>query len=267
MKKLLVAGIAAAAFCSAPALAADLPVKAPARAYVAPAPMFNWTGCYVGGEIGGQWGSMSGDLDYPGLSGTATLHSTGSFIGGGQLGCNWQQMGSSFVFGIEGDVIGASEKFSGEVARFPNVIDHFDATGKIGTQGSLRLKLGTAVDRTLFYVAGGVSFAKLSASSSAIRDSGTFAGSATFDTSSTRTGWNIGAGADYAFAPNWTVGLEGRYTGYGSFHYRVPAGIESGGVSFLDYTASADNVNTWDVRLRLNYKFDWGKAPVVSAKY
>ncbi len=245
----LLAAVAAIGFVSV-ASAADMPVKA--RPVVV---AYNWSGCYVGGEIGGQWGRWSADASYTGIPDTTTeLDHKSSFIGGGQIGCNWQPAGSKFVFGIEGDVVGASTKFSGEVYRAGT--DHFDATGKIGTQGSLRARLGAEVfDRTLLYVAGGVSFANLSTSHLIIRDSGLGAGSAQFDASKTQTGWNIGVGAEYAFTQNWIAGLEYRYTRYGGFDYAIPAGFTSGGTAFFAHTASVDRVSTSDVRLRLNYKF------------
>jgi outer membrane immunogenic protein len=97
MKKLLVAGIAAAAFYGAPALAADLPVKAPARAYVAPAPLFSWTGCYIGGNIGVGWKALrSSDPD-----GDVEADKTFSgFVGGGQVGCDYQS--GPWAVGIQG---------------------------------------------------------------------------------------------------------------------------------------------------------------------
>jgi outer membrane immunogenic protein len=65
MKKILVAGIAAAAFCGAPAIAADMPVKAPP---MVAAPYDPWTGCYVGANVGGGWGHeighFSNDVEY-----------------------------------------------------------------------------------------------------------------------------------------------------------------------------------------------------------
>jgi outer membrane immunogenic protein len=97
--------------------AADLrrPVPPPA-----PPPVFNWTGCYIGGYVGGAWSdrdatfSDRGNSTFLAYSGGITNprregpHSwdvglDSSFIGGGTLGCNWQPVGSPFVLGIEGE--------------------------------------------------------------------------------------------------------------------------------------------------------------------
>src|SRR6185369_2337620 len=77
---------------STAAVAADLPVKAPA-AYV-PAPVTTWTGCYIGGNIGGAFGHAS----ISGVAGTASNNGAG-FAGGGQFGCDYQFNGG-WVVGI-----------------------------------------------------------------------------------------------------------------------------------------------------------------------
>src|SRR5712692_3442762 len=101
MKKLLAASIAAAAFCSAPAIAADMPVKAPI--YKAVTPPFDWTGFYAGGQVGYAWGDATffipGILIVPTV--TAKIDPNGIF-GGGHLGYNWQF--GKLVAGIESDI-------------------------------------------------------------------------------------------------------------------------------------------------------------------
>src|SRR3954470_14074315 len=76
--------------------AADLPPR-PAPAPVVVAPLFTWTGFYIGGNIGGGWFTGSIDSDF----GSTWKTSNGAFIGGGQLGFNYQA--GAFVFGVEGD--------------------------------------------------------------------------------------------------------------------------------------------------------------------
>src|ERR1700730_7767890 len=103
MKKFLVAGIAAAAFCGAPAFAADMPTKAPAYAPVA---VYNWTGFYVGGHIGGAWSNTTvADVSTPlavfAFPATRIGVSGSGFLGGVQLGYNWQT--GPWVFGVQGD--------------------------------------------------------------------------------------------------------------------------------------------------------------------
>lgn len=260
MKKLLSAAGVLVAFVAGPALAADLP----ARAYKAPPPVvFNWSGCYLGGQIGGQWGGWTSGVNYNGLGapavGTREFDSKGAFIGGVQLGCNYQPVASIFVIGVEGDFLAAKNTFSGEVFRYAGApTDHFDAGGKIGNQGSLRLRLGAAWDRLLVYVAGGATWATLDTTHSLVRDS---VGAAIFEGSATRSGWNLGVGFDYAFAGGWTAGLEYRYTGYSSYDYLVQGGLLP--FPFVTHTATVESAHTNDIRFRLNYLFG---GPVV-AKY
>src|SRR5437660_1138427 len=104
---------------AAPAGAADLgrmPVKAP----VVPPPFFSWTGCYLGGYVGGAWSDRDpvftdlGNANFRAFSGGVTAGRVedrhafnvgldNSVIGGGTLGCNWQPVGSAFVLGVEGE--------------------------------------------------------------------------------------------------------------------------------------------------------------------
>src|SRR5262245_17026321 len=116
----LLCAAAAVAVISAPAAAADLrmPVKAPPPV----APVFNWTGFYIGVNGGGAWGtSHSVDVTetfnnavfvsgtWLGRGGFGALEPTGGF-GGGQIGYNWQAPGSIWVWGVEADLQGASIK-------------------------------------------------------------------------------------------------------------------------------------------------------------
>lgn len=263
-------GIAAAAAATAMTLsaqAADL-----RRVYKAPPPVavYNWTGCYIGGQLGAQSAHWTGTLRYPGdafghaaVTASRDFDGDGAFIYGGQIGCNWQPNGGVFVLGVEGDVIGVSRSDTGgEVFRFaaPFATDHFNTTDRVGTQASLRLKGGVAFDRLLFYVAGGVTWANLSATHNFFRDGD---GLLLFERSTSRSGWNIGAGVDFAFASGWTLGLEYRYTDYGSIDFAIPAGT-AGTLNWAAFTASVDNLHTQDVRLRLNYLFNTGP---IYAKY
>ena len=256
MQKFLLAGVAFSAMIGS-AFAADLPAGNPVYKS-APAPVvFNWSGCYVGGQIGGQWGTWTAGVYHdvginPDIAKPSRdLSGNASFIGGGQIGCNYEFPGSSSVVGLEGDIAGASKNtYSGEVFRFapPAQIDHIDAAGKIGIQGSVRLRAGVTWDRALLYLAGGATWAELTANHFIVGAAG---GTAAVEHSKTKAGWNVGLGFEYAFASNWTAGVEYRYTNYGSsFSYAVPAGP-----FFVTHTASVDKVYTSDVRFRLNYLF------------
>ncbi|MCW5692427.1 MAG: hypothetical protein KIT48_08685 [Pseudolabrys sp.] len=86
MRRLAVALLGATLFGGLSANAADMPVKGPV--YKAPPMvMYNWTGCYIGGNLGGVWGKSN--IDIPGYPSNFDIN-TSSFVGGGQLGCNYQ---------------------------------------------------------------------------------------------------------------------------------------------------------------------------------
>ena len=95
---------------SATAFAADLPSRKEAPVYLAPAPVYSWTGFYVGAEFGGQWGNNSTSLvnNYTGN----TLLTTGSYntsgVVGGIVGYNYQI--NQFVLGVEGDMTGSTTR-------------------------------------------------------------------------------------------------------------------------------------------------------------
>ena len=105
------------AFAAAPALAADLPVKAPP---VPMAPVMNWTGFYIGVNGGYSWGRSSRDLNFfnP-LNGVVIASGTGGGrdldggVFGGQVGYNWQT--ANWVFGIETDAQWTGQKGSTSV--------------------------------------------------------------------------------------------------------------------------------------------------------
>ena len=246
MKKLLLSGVAAAAILSAPAMAADMPVKAPP-----PASMFNWTGFYVGANGGYGWSAHGNQLNDP-LFGTNTGMSPSGGFGGGQMGYNWQAVGSPWVFGLETDLEGSGIKGSHTAGAVPTVF-----SSQADWFGTLRGRLGYAVDRTLIYATGGLAYGHINN-----RSVGGIAGGP-FIEDHTTTGYVIGGGVEYAFNPAWSVKLEYQYLNFGK---NDPLGAT--GVRFSTFgTVNDDAYHT--VRIGLNYRFgstDWGKAPVV-AKY
>src|SRR6266481_4301094 len=130
VKKLLVAGVAVAALVAAPAMAGDLPINAPLYAPLYRAPpiiALNWTGCYLGGHVGGGFidkklGGPFVDNAVPSTFGAPTsfaisdpstdLNST-ALLGGGQVGCNFQ-FASNWVIGFEADASGANQQGGGD---------------------------------------------------------------------------------------------------------------------------------------------------------
>jgi outer membrane immunogenic protein len=222
------------------ASAADMPVKAPIIKAPVETP-FNWTGCYVGGDVGIVW-ARDRDNEVTIGTGVASPFSPADSAKpngvklGGYLGCNWQ-FASRFVAGIEGDGEWTSARGTANFVT-PAPSDFYET--KIRAEGSIRGRIGYAFDRALFYVTGGVAFANINEHDQV----GTTA--AFVDHSTTRSGWTVGGGLDYAFNAHWIGRAEYRYADFGTFSYNpilFPA--------FTENHKTTENV----VRVGIAYKF------------
>jgi outer membrane immunogenic protein len=281
IRKLLLGGVAASGLLAAalPASAADLAV-APAPAPVVVAPVFTWSGWYIGGNVGGKWGHAHGDLvaaPVPGFAATAGgafvpfgLDNNGFFaqdghngtwVGGGQLGFNWQF--GNLVFGLEGDgqvtdikrsfVLGAAPPPAGTFGGIFIPGDAFRV--KNDWQASLRARGGVTFGRFLLYATGGVAWAGVQMD--AFYSPG-FVGAvavpgAAFSESKTLTGGTVGLGGEFAVTNNVSFGVEYRYSSFGRETFNLgaipfPAGAGSTVVSNFD-------LRTHEVTARLNFKF------------
>ena len=177
----------------AQARAADLPV--PTLPAAAPA-VYNWTGVYVG--VNGGWGDGNSNWTDGGLGETGRFPISG-YLAGGTAGFNYQV--GAYVFGIEGDfdwshLTGGSGLTCGAIA------DAVSPPTGCQTQsewlGTVRGRVGYAVNSVLIYGTGGAAFGNI--------QTGLIPPS-TFD-SATEAGWTIGAGIEVGFAPNWTAKAE-----------------------------------------------------------
>jgi outer membrane immunogenic protein len=204
MKRILLSTVAVAAAMAfvGSANAADIARPAPAAvkapAYVAP--VYLWSGFYVGGNVGYGWGDGSGTVTT--ATGTGPISGNGDgIIGGGQIGYNWQN--GSFVFGVEADFQGSG--VSGGFTGTP------PATVITGTQrtpwfGTIRGRLGYAVNNWMFYVTGGGAYAKSEVS-------GNSTATGPFNASTTAWTYTVGAGIEAFVAPKWSVKAEYLYMG------------------------------------------------------
>lgn len=177
--------------------AADLPLKA-GPSY-APA---SWTGWYAGGHIGGAW--QHGDAGVGGATGYSSNHS--SFMGGLQIGQNWQR--GSFVYGWEADISG----FAGEREQ---TTSYLTFQSHIEWLSTLRGRMGLAVGDTMMYFTGGLAVA-------GVRNHVADSGGPDKVSSRTRIGWAIGGGVEHMWDRDWTIGLEALFVdlgGYGSGLY------------------------------------------------
>jgi len=198
-------------------LAADLPLERPASF----AARFNWTSCYVGGHVGGGFGtkditdpaqlvqdSFLGAGSTVGVT-TATPTPTGVVIGG-QIGCDYQ-FASSFVVGIEGAASGTTMKNTKTVGLPLGNPDTASVKATTDFLPSLTARLGYAADNVLFYAKGGVALAgdKYDVTGSFLGTPFSFAGL------DNRVGWTVGGGVDWAFSQHWSASIEYDYYGFG----------------------------------------------------
>ena len=198
MKKvLLVTASLIALGAAAPAVAADLAARPYTKAPPMVAAAYDWSGFYIG--VNGGWGSSRNSWDSvpPGvLFGPEGSHDATGGTVGGQIGYRWQAGG--FVFGLEAQGNWADFSGSNTSLLFANRNrTNVDAFGLFTGQ------VGYAVNNVLLYVKGG---AAVTSNSYRIETLGGALAGVTGD--DTRWGGTIGAGLEYAFAPNWSVGVE-----------------------------------------------------------
>jgi outer membrane immunogenic protein len=183
-----------------PAMAADMArPMAPAPILV---PMHNWTGLYAGVNIGGAWSNIHvTDV----VNGVNTKFNNADFIGGGQVGYNYQ-FSSGWLMGVEFDFDwGGGDRSS---RTFNGVQASIDGPSWLTT---LAGRFGYAWDRWLVYGKAGGGWLETSAS---FRNLATGASASTDHVS---TLWMLGLGTEYAWSPNWSTKLEYNYLGSGNW--------------------------------------------------
>jgi outer membrane immunogenic protein len=302
-RRTLLASVGAIALTGSAALAADLPSRAPPPVYLPPPPIFSWTGLYVGINAGGTWSSSNTvDTDTsdvfgnPGLGGgtasgivsaalaTASVPvSTSGFIGGGQIGYNYQ-FANSFVVGLEADIQGVAASngttsvFSqAPIPGFPGISDDQTllSSRRLDYLGTVRGRLGFTITPTLLvYGTGGLAYGGVDASTSinqAFTNQTAVNPFSSFGSLSTsRVGWTAGGGLEWLFAPNWSVKAEYLYYDLGSASFSLSPlqSFNAAGTSFtIGAPVSSTRFRGNIVRAGLNYHFNlWGPAPVI-AKY
>jgi outer membrane immunogenic protein len=284
MRKLLLGMTTfAAVILGGAAQAADMPVKAPPP----PAPvMYNWTGAYIGAHIGGAWFDGHGDDRFaPGFTTVGGLafidngfgHNNGRFIGGGQIGYNYQV--SQWVWGIEGQISGVASNNDDQACGFFSPVGAnnflFRCRDRSGWIASIAARLGVAFGQTgnwLLYVKGGGAFADANVGLRFRDDCATLGGvPATICNSgvvfnnndNTRSGWMIGVGLESGVG-NWSWKIEYNFMDFGhrDIHFdnvfTTPAGRL---IRDLDVDRQ---INV--VKFGLNYHFAPAAAPV-AARY
>ena len=254
LRHLALGSVAALAMSAAGAMAADLPVRSTAPAPIFVAPIFTWTGFYVGlnaGYAGNQFNyPFNGQIYGEPYSGSANINSSG-FLGGAQVGYNWQ-FGNGFVMGVEADYAWANVE--GRVGLGAGILGSgasIAAGSELTSLGTVRARLGYGWDRTLLYVTGGWAYGRVESTI----DAGFNGDSDRFGLARdvNKSGWTLGAGVEYAITNNLSIKTEYMYVDLGDKN-----------LYSRDYTYGGSTVATARldvetkvhvVRAGLNYRF------------
>jgi outer membrane immunogenic protein len=291
----------ALALMAGTALAADLP------SYKAPPPPL-WTGFYVGLNAGGTWANNNSVYvtNWPAggafsvanllLSGSQSANNGAGFIGGGQIGYNWQFYNGRLVAGIEADIQGIAGSRGGSSAwaaaplgTIPDtqtetnvpvtLLSNVNVRRSLDYIGTVRGRLGWLFTPTLLvYGTGGLAYGGVNVSLSNFQGiflgapvgglpGGTLIptqfGAASF--SDTRVGWTAGGGIEWMFWPNWSAKAEYLYYDLGTVAgSAVNVGL-AGTVASISQFSTRYSGNI--VRAGVNYHFNWGSPAPIIAKY
>ena len=255
MKKIALAA-AAILLSAGAASAADLAARPYTKAPVPMAAVYNWTGFYVGGHVGGSWVNEEwintvSTAAFADLGpGQGFRHRVSGFTGGGHIGYNWQA--SNFVFGLEGSLDGLSN--SGTVANTVFGVADDVFSWRTDWMASIVGRAGLAFNNNLLYVKGGWAGVNNRLSVSDVVGPSVGSGGQT----QWHNGWTVGAGWEYGLTANWIIGVEYNYAAFETKSYQLNA--TQVGASYA-FDAKPRDIQT--VVGRISYKFG---GPVV-AKY
>ena len=314
MKQLILSSAALVALAGS-AIAADLPSIKSASA-AAPTPI--WTGLYAGLNAGGTWGNSKsinnttsplinayaadGFPDYAYAASGSILSNLTSgnslgFIGGGQIGYNWQPniINSSLVAGLETDIQGVATApntaFGANYFPQPSYRSGFyGALSSINTQnsisyiGTMRGRVGYLfIPTVLIYATGGLAYGQANLSTNIWANGTHRYGTEIYapgiieskSFSNTLAGWTAGGGIEWMFLQNWSTKVEYLYYDLGTastntttsaiVNYPDPGII--GNYDFIQSTKTSHHFNGNIVRAGVNYHFDFGKSAPVVAKF
>jgi outer membrane immunogenic protein len=290
MKKLLVASAALAVLIVTPALAADMPVKAPPPT---PAPAPTWTGFYLGVEAGGAWSDRNvkwsandpatqqlfNGVALPGnqpLIASYAVNRSGG-VGGAEIGYNWQS-GSNVVMGVEADISAAHVSGTAtatstlDTATTPAILQSTTSHQDTEWYGTLRGRLGwLATPNLLLFGTGGLAYGRTSLTANEtfsgppggiIFNFNGFSANCTLNVpcfagsgAATKTGWTAGGGVEWQFAAHWSAKIEYLFVDLGTQSLIVSAlNTLNNGTAPSSFTAAFRNeMNV--ARLGLNYRF------------
>jgi len=239
---LATASLAAIAAFGASAHAADLGARpyntAPAYAPYA-APLYNWTGFYIGGHLGGAFAGSNA------FNGLVLSDYSARLMGGVQAGADWQ-FHPNVVIGVEGQYSWLGNNALHSI--FPTGLVYNNNQRAIA---SITGRIGYTWGPGLVYVKGGYAY-------SDNRETLTLGGVAVpFLLSDNHTnGYTVGAGLEYMFAPNWSAKAEYQYYNFGDSHFLAPAAL-------VPFGSFHNDEHT--IKAGINYRFNLGGP--VAARY
>jgi outer membrane immunogenic protein len=189
-----------------------------------PVPAFDWTGLYIGAHVGGGWGTkewtdpfgVKGGQRETVFDGTLGSYNINGFLGGGQIGYNWQH--DWVVFGVEAQASWADMKGSDLFFAAKEGELFVSGRSKVDALGSFAGRIGGSFDRTMLYVKGGAAWAREKHTLDIF-----FLGKERGDrgsSSDTRWGWMLGAGVEHAFTDSISGKLEYNYMDFGKKSHR-----------------------------------------------
>ncbi len=226
-------------------------------------PPFSWTGFYIGGNLGGAWLNINETDTLTGVN-FNNNNNNGVFIGGGQLGFNYQI--NSFVWGIEGSFDGASNNNNngnGVIITGPLGLGHsFAVSLNDRWVATIAARLGIAYDRALFYVKGGGGWVGFNGFTVTDLTTGVQLNGGSGNTSD--GGGLVGAGIEWAFSDYWSIRFEYDALFLGNRTFTVP--LNSPVLAGDTFTTNNRTLNMATVGI--NWRFGGvTSAPMVASRY
>jgi outer membrane immunogenic protein len=242
--------VAANSLCGVGAVsAADLPARTYTKAPTV-VPVYNWTGCYIGVNVGGGSNRETYTNVNPNRLPNFDLGSerANGAMGGGQVGCDYQI--SNWVIGAQGMFDATGFKGSNHVvpafgsSQFPNI---FDLSSSASWAATATARLGYAIEpQLLVYARGGAAWMR-SSLNYAITGMGVVD---TYTAAETRAGWTIGGGLEYLIAPNWSISVEYIHMDFGSSTLTTQGVVVANGSEPIRISRQSDAVT-----LGVDYRF------------
>lgn len=280
MKKFCLASVALSALLTAPAIAADMAARPYTKAPAMMAPAYDWSGFYLGANAGYTFGDREDIITTGQLAINVTNVAGGArpglvrntrdgFIGGGQIGYNWQ-WSPNWVLGLEADIqyVDIDRTNTVVTAALPTLAVPVGPplvnTFRTETEylGTVRGRLGYTWGQTMLYGTGGFAYARVNNSASFFGPPATGGVQQFFGQDrSTKTGYAVGGGIEHMFTPNWSVKAEYLYYDLDDSNLNVavilrPVG-QGGGTGYNTTIRNDGHI----ARVGLNYKFG---GPVVA---